>query len=176
MLLGLESGMTLIVHLRMTGRLITVAGNAPLPSHTHVVMTLEHGERLIFQDARKFGRLWLTPDPAMVLAHLGPEPFAADFTPAYLAARLHGRAAPIKALLLDQRIVAGLGNIYVAETLFRARISPLRLAGNLAEPQVHGHPPEPTREAGDRNQDRPRDRNAQAGPRVSCRSLRAIAS
>ncbi len=136
MLLGLESGMTLIVHLRMTGRLITVAGNAPLPSHTHVVMTLEHGERLIFQDARKFGRLWLTPDPAMVLAHLGPEPFAADFTPAYLAARLHGRAAPIKALLLDQGLVAGVGNIYADEALFRAGIHPRRPAGSLGAAEV----------------------------------------
>jgi hypothetical protein len=94
-------------------------------------MRLDDGQKLIFQDSRKFGRLWLVPDPAPVLAHLGPEPFAADFTPAYLAARLHGRSAPIKALLLDQGLVAGVGNIYADEALFRAGIHPLRPAGSL---------------------------------------------
>ncbi len=136
MLLGLESGMTLIVHLRMTGRLIPLAAAAPLPAHTHVVMELEAGERLIFQDSRKFGRLWLVTDPAVVLAHLGPEPFAADFTPDYLAARLHGRAASIKALLLDQSIAAGVGNIYADESLFRAHIHPARPAGVLTSDEI----------------------------------------
>ena len=131
MLLGLESGMTLIVHLRMTGHLITVAGDAPIDSHTHVVMRLDDGQKLIFQDSRKFGRLWLVTDPTPVLAHLGPEPFAAAFNPDYLATRLHGRSAPIKALLLDQRLVAGVGNIYADEALFRAGIHPLRPAGSL---------------------------------------------
>jgi hypothetical protein len=112
MLLGLESGQTLIVHLRMTGHLLAVAGDAPVDAHTHVVMRLDDDRKLIFQDSRKFGRLWLVSDPAPVLAHLGPEPFAADFTPDYLAARLHGRQSPIKTLLLDQRLVAGIGNIY----------------------------------------------------------------
>ena len=136
MLLGLESGMTLIVHLRMTGHLITVAGDAPIDSHTHVVMRLDDGQQLIFQDSRKFGRLWLLTDPAPVLAHLGPEPFAADFTPAYLTSRLHGRTAPIKALLLDQGLVAGVGNIYADEALFRACIHPLRPAGSLDAAEV----------------------------------------
>ncbi len=136
MLLGLESGMTLIVHLRMTGHLITVAGDTPIDSHTHVVMRLDDGQQLIFQDSRKFGRLWLVTDPAPVLAHLGPEPFAADFTPAYLAARLHGRAASIKALLLDQGLVAGVGNIYADEALFRAGIHPRRPAGSLDAAEV----------------------------------------
>lgn len=136
MLLGLESGLTLIVHLRMTGHLITVAGDAPVDVHTHVVMRLDDGQKLIFQDSRKFGRLWLVTDPAPVLAHLGPEPFAADFTPAYLATRLHGRRAPIKALLLDQNIVAGVGNIYADEALFRAGIHPRRPAGSLDAAEV----------------------------------------
>ena len=136
MLLGLESGMTLIVHLRMTGHLIIVAGDAPSAPHTHVVMRLDDGQKLIFQDSRKFGRLWLVTDPAPVLAHLGPEPFAADFTPAYLAARLHRRAAPIKALLLDQGLVAGVGNIYADEALFRAGIHPRRPAGSLDVAEV----------------------------------------
>lgn len=131
MLLGLESGLTLIVHLRMTGRLLTVASDAPLAAHTHVVMRLDDGQKLIFQDARKFGRLWLVPDPALVLAELGPEPFDADFNPDYLAAQLHGRRAPIKAALLDQRLVAGVGNIYADEALFRAGIHPQRAAGTL---------------------------------------------
>jgi formamidopyrimidine-DNA glycosylase len=136
MLLGLESGQTLIVHLRMTGHLLAVAGDAPVDAHTHVVMRLDDDRKLIFQDSRKFGRLWLVSDPAPVLAHLGPEPFAADFTPDYLAARLHGRQSPIKTLLLDQRLVAGIGNIYADEALFRAGIHPMRPAGSLRGAEV----------------------------------------
>lgn len=136
MLLGLADGLTLIVHLRMTGHLLTVAGDAPITAHTHVVMRLDNGQQLRFQDARKFGRLWLTPDPAPVVAHLGPEPFTADFNPDYLTARLHGRSAPIKALLLDQSLVAGVGNIYADEALFRAGIHPMRPAGTLHSSEI----------------------------------------
>ncbi len=74
----------------------------------------------------------------MLLAGLGPEPFGNDFNEPYLAGRLRGRKTPIKAALLDQRVVAGLGNIYVAETLYRARISPLRLAGDLTGAEAEG--------------------------------------
>lgn len=135
MLLGLESGMTLIAHLRMTGHLIAVAAGTPVDRHTHVVMTLDDDRRLIFQDARKFGRLWLVTEVGPVLAHLGPEPFDATFTAAALGARLQGRTASVKALLLNQSIVAGVGNIYADEALFRARLHPLRAGGalNLAE-------------------------------------------
>ena len=136
MLLGLASGMTMIVHLRMTGHLRVVEAEAAAAPHTHVVMDLDDGRCLTFQDSRKFGRIWLVPDPAPVLAKLGPEPFDAAFTPETLAASLHERSASIKALLLDQHVVAGVGNIYADESLFRARIHPARAGGSLSDDEV----------------------------------------
>lgn len=149
-LADLDSGETLLVHLGMSGRMLISGAQVgsfyqdhPAPQkHDHVVLHMEGGARITFNDARRFGAMDLMPtDQAgahMLLKDLGPEPFGNDFNEPYLAARLKGRKTPIKAALLDQRIVAGLGNIYVAETLYRARISPLRLAGELSEPQVHG--------------------------------------
>jgi formamidopyrimidine-DNA glycosylase len=149
-LADLDSGETLLVHLGMSGRML-ISGvqlgsfhhDHPAPQkHDHVVLHMANGARITFNDARRFGAMDLMPtDRAadhLLLKDLGPEPFGNDFNEPYLAARLQGRKTPIKAALLDQRIVAGLGNIYVAETLFRARISPLRLAGDLKERQVHG--------------------------------------
>lgn len=136
MLLGLASGATLIVHLRMTGRL-QVGGPAFLPDkHTHVLLDLDDGRRLYYQDSRKFGRLWLVPDPAPVLRRLGPEPSGQELTLEHLAARLAGRTATIKALLLDQSILAGVGNIYADEALFCARIHPARPAGSLSSSEI----------------------------------------
>lgn len=149
-LADLDSGETLLVHLGMSGRMLISGAQLgsfhhdhPAPQkHDHVVLHLGNGARITFNDARRFGAMDLMPtdraDQHLLLRDLGPEPFGNDFNEAYLAGRLKGRKTPIKAALLDQRIVAGLGNIYVAETLFRARISPLRPAGELAEAQVHG--------------------------------------
>jgi formamidopyrimidine-DNA glycosylase len=149
-LADLDSGETLLVHLGMSGRMLISGAQLgsfyhdhPAPQkHDHVVLHMENGARITFNDARRFGAMDLMPTERagdhMLLKDLGPEPFGNDFNEPYLAGRLKGRKTPIKAALLDQRIVAGLGNIYVAETLYRARISPLRLAGDLAEPQVHG--------------------------------------
>lgn len=149
-LADIDSGETLLVHLGMSGRMLISGAQLgsfyhdhPAPQkHDHVVLHMEGGARITFNDARRFGAMDLMPtDQAsdhMLLKDLGPEPFGNDFNEPYLAARLTGRKTPIKAALLDQRIVAGLGNIYVAETLYRARLSPLRLAGELSEPQVHG--------------------------------------
>jgi len=149
LLADLDSGETLLVHLGMSGRML-ISGTQiggfhhdhPAPQkHDHVVLHMENGARITFNDARRFGAMDLMPtetaDQDMLLRVLGPEPFGNDFNAPYLATRLKGRKTPVKAALLDQRIVAGLGNIYVAETLYRARISPLRLAGELTEPQVH---------------------------------------
>jgi formamidopyrimidine-DNA glycosylase len=148
-LADLDSGETLLVHLGMSGRMLVSGAQIgafyhdhPAPQkHDHVVLHMEGGARITFNDARRFGAMDLMPtdraDQHMLLAGLGPEPFGNDFNEPYLAARLKGRKTPIKAALLDQRIVAGLGNIYVAETLYRARISPLRLAGDLSEAAVH---------------------------------------
>lgn len=131
MLLGLDNGDTLIVHLRMTGRLLVKgADEAPGP-HTHVLMELDDGSRLHYQDARKFGRMWLTNEPETLLARLGPEPLGDQFTAEALAVRLAGRKASIKALLLDQTLAAGVGNIYADEALFRAGIHPARAGGSL---------------------------------------------
>ena len=148
-LADLDSGETLLVHLGMSGRMLISGAQVgihchdhPAPQkHDHVVLHIAGGARVTFNDARRFGAMDLmATDRAgehMLLKELGPEPFGNDFNEPYLARRLKGRRTPIKSALLDQRIVAGLGNIYVAETLYRARISPLRLAGDLAEPEAH---------------------------------------
>jgi formamidopyrimidine-DNA glycosylase len=136
MLLGLESGDTLIVHLRMTGHLFVKDADALPDAHTHVLFDLDDGRRLHYQDPRKFGRMWLTAEPEAVLAKLGPEPLGEQFTPAALAARLAGRKASIKALLLDQAVAAGVGNIYADEALFRAGIHPARPGGSLTPAEI----------------------------------------
>lgn len=136
MLLGMDSGDTLIVHLRMTGHLHVHPASMTPDKHTHVVMALDDGHRLAFQDARKFGRIWLTPDPARVLARLGPEPLDEQFSVAAWQKKLAGRRAAIKALLLDQAIVAGVGNIYADEALFWAGLHPTRRGGDLTSAQL----------------------------------------
>jgi len=148
-LADLDSGESLLVHLGMSGRMLisgaqigTFYHDHPAPQkHDHVVLHMTSGARVTFNDARRFGAMDLFPTDGAeghpLLASLGPEPFGNDFNGPYLAERLKGRRTPIKSALLDQRIVAGLGNIYVAETLYRARISPLRLAGDLTDSTVH---------------------------------------
>jgi formamidopyrimidine-DNA glycosylase len=144
MLLGLAYGDgpiyqasdTLIVHLRMTGQL-HVKDAAELPdAHTHVLLDLDNGRRLHFQDTRKFGRMWLTSDPQGVLRKLGPEPLSDAFRAEDLARKLAGRKAAIKALLLDQALAAGVGNIYADEALFRAGLHPLRPGGSLTPDEI----------------------------------------
>lgn len=135
-----DSGEALLVHLGMSGR-VTLAGargdNRAMPPgpHDHVVLETDGGARITFSDARRFGLMTLTGESALashpLLAGLGPEPLDPTFDGALLARRLKGRASPIKAALLDQRVVAGLGNIYVCEALYRARLSPRRKAGSI---------------------------------------------
>ncbi len=140
LLLGLDDGHTLIVHLRMTGALRIhtreEAAARPPDRHTHVVFHLDRGDELRFRDPRKFGRMWLVADPESVVGHLGPEPLDPRLPAEELARRLAGRRATIKALLLDQRILAGIGNIYADEALHRAGIDPRRPAGSLSVGQV----------------------------------------
>jgi formamidopyrimidine-DNA glycosylase len=116
------------------GAFVQAAGS--LPAHDHVVFDFESGARITYNDARRFGYMTLIP-PEELEAHplfsgLGPEPLGADLTLAYLAERGRGRIQPLKSFLLDQRNVAGLGNIYVCEALHRARLSPFAPAGRLA--------------------------------------------
>jgi formamidopyrimidine-DNA glycosylase len=136
MLFGLDSGEMLIVHLRMTGELRVQPATQERDKHTHLILDLDSGESLHYRDQRKFGRVWLVDNPAEVLCKLGPEPLSEDFSPASLTAALCGRTASAKALLLDQAIVAGVGNIYADEALFRAGIDPRRSGGTLTASEL----------------------------------------
>jgi formamidopyrimidine-DNA glycosylase len=124
-------GVLLIVHLRMTGRLLL----APEPGgrRPRFVAHLRPDTELLFYDTRRFGRIWVVgaADENRFFAALGPEPFSAEFTTGYLRRALEGRTAPLKSFLLDQRRIAGVGNIYADETLFRARLNPLLTAGTV---------------------------------------------
>ena len=138
-LMRLAGGDSVLLHLGMSGRMnITQDGPAePLAVlHEHLVLRTDDGWRVAFVDPRRFGSLDLVPTAAeaghRLLADLGPEPLEPGFTAAVLSAALAGRRTPIKAALLDQTVVAGLGNIYVCEALFRAAISPRRLAASVA--------------------------------------------
>ncbi len=136
MLLGLESGDTLIIHLRMTGEVRVHPPQVEADKHTHLLLELESGERLHYRDPRKFGRLWLVADVEGVVGKLGPEPLGPEFSPTALAGKLAGRGASIKALLLNQTLLAGVGNIYADEALFLAGIDPRRAGGELSSVEV----------------------------------------
>ena len=127
---------TLLIHLRMSGRLeVWPAGETPDP-YAHTVFALDDGRELRFSDTRKFGRIWLLADPDEELSKLGPEPLGAEFSPAWLRERLGARKRVIKPLLMDQSFVAGIGNIYADESLFRAKIDPRRPANSLSAEEV----------------------------------------
>lgn len=133
----LDGGDALAIHRRMSGNLILARAREEA-LYVRVAFTLDDGQLLLFTDPRKFGRVTLTSNAEIErsLAELGPEPLAPDFTAAVLAERLGASRRAIKAALLDQRIVAGLGNIYADESLFHARIHPLRPAGSLNRREV----------------------------------------
>jgi formamidopyrimidine-DNA glycosylase len=132
-LMRLEGGDSVLLHLGMSGRMVLTQERSNLPApHEHLELETDEGWRVGFVDPRRFGSVDLVPTAAedrhRLLAELGPEPLESGFSPASLGAALTGKRTPIKAALLDQKVVAGLGNIYVSEALFRARLSPLRLA------------------------------------------------
>ena len=130
------------VHLRMTGQLLWVNQSEPLQKHARVRLFLEGNQELRFVDQRTFGQMWYVPPETEVssvitgLKVLGPEPFSTDFSIAYFAQKLHRRARPIKTALLDQSLVAGLGNIYADETLFVAGVLPTTLCADLTSVQI----------------------------------------
>ncbi len=147
-LADLSSGETLIIHLGMSGRIL-ISGDPlgqfhhdhPAPEkHDHVVFHLANGARVTFNDPRRFGAMDLVATDAVeshkLIAVLGPEPLGNAFNEDYLVATLKGRRTPIKSALLDQKVVAGLGNIYVCEVLFRAGISPLRKVERIADKRL----------------------------------------
>ncbi|GAA5067928.1 bifunctional DNA-formamidopyrimidine glycosylase/DNA-(apurinic or apyrimidinic site) lyase [Lysobacter panacisoli] len=127
-----------LLHLGMSGSLRVIPADTPLRAHDHVDIALEGGGKagrvLRFNDPRRFGcLLWQAPgETHELLADLGPEPLADDFDGDYLFAMSRGRSAPVKTFLMDQRVVVGVGNIYVAEALFAAGVSPLRAAGKVS--------------------------------------------
>jgi formamidopyrimidine-DNA glycosylase len=135
-LIELDDDGTLLLHLGMSGRITASQDDVPHAAHDHVVLTLDDGTVVRFNDARRFGLLdyMRRGEEAThpLLAGMGPEPLGADFDGKYLAQKLAGKTTPIKAALLDQKIVAGLGNIYVCEALYRAGLSPLRLAATVS--------------------------------------------
>jgi formamidopyrimidine-DNA glycosylase len=136
MLLDLDDGNVLIVHLGMSGRMVVDKSGAPPAKHDHVIFTTDEGAEIRFNDPRRFGLMTLVPHGELashkLFRHLGPDPLTPEFTPAVLSAALKGRKTSIKAALLDQRIVVGVGNIYACESLYRAGISPTRKAGTVA--------------------------------------------
>jgi formamidopyrimidine-DNA glycosylase len=138
LLLALDDDTSLLVHLRMTGRLQLTSRQEPPLRFEHLALELDGDEDLRFADQRKFGRvIHVSPDQVAALdVKLGPEPLDASFDPARLGSRLARRSGKLKAVLLDQRLVAGLGNIYVDEALFRARLHPERPAKSLSGPEL----------------------------------------
>ncbi len=133
--MSLDDGANLLVHLRMSGRLAW-ADETDRPEHVRAWWGLDDGRRLLFRDARKFGRILHTDDLGAATAHLGVEPLAQEFSAACLARLLDGRARQLKPLLLDQSLVAGIGNIYADEALFAAGLHPLDPAGRLDRSEV----------------------------------------
>ena len=153
-LCDLDSGETLLIHLGMSGRMtISHAGNESddflgnfqyKPStpakHDHVILDMQAGVRISFNDARRFGAMDLIDTKNLfdhkLIKSLGPEPLGNEFNSPYLHLKLKSKTAPIKSALLDQRIVSGLGNIYVCESLWRAGINPKRLSGKISRKKI----------------------------------------
>ena len=131
-LLGMDDGRTLIIHLRMTGRLLWRESSAPVEQWERAKLVLDDGHDLRWADLRKFGTWSVADDTAALFARLGPEPIDKDLTLKAFRGAIAGRTAPVKAVLLDQRRMAGLGNIYVDEALYEARIRPDTPAANLS--------------------------------------------
>ncbi len=130
---SLSGEVMLLVHLKMSGRVYVCAADALHDPYTRITFVLDDGREIRFRDPRKFGRVYLTPDIALVLGHLGPEPLEEHFTAEVFLARTNGRRGMIKPLLMNQRFLAGIGNIYADEALFQARIHPRRRAETLSE-------------------------------------------
>ena len=126
----------LLIHLRMSGKLEMIDKEAAQGKHDRVVFHLDNGQQLRFNDVRKFGRMWVVIDPEEVTGAIGPEPLAADFNLPKFRALVKSRSGAIKPLLLNQTFLAGVGNIYADESLWLAKIHPLRKADSLSEMEI----------------------------------------
>jgi len=132
----LSGALYLVVHLRMTGALLHRPSDAPPDRYVRAILSLDDGSELRFSDLRKFGAFWLVAELSEVLGRLGPEPLDSGLTPSLLRDLTARRRAPVKSLLLDQRALAGIGNIYADEALFAAGLHPLRPASGLSDAEV----------------------------------------
>ncbi len=136
LIFSLGGGESFIVHLRMTGSLLMMSASAEPQKHVRAVFKLDNGTAIHFYDPRKFGKMWLVKDADSVVGELGVEPFDPAFTPQRLAKILSGRTAPVKAVLADQELIAGIGNMYADEAFFAAKIHPLRPGKSLSKGEI----------------------------------------
>ena len=140
LLIHLDNGFTIISHLRMEGRYRISADPAAIDKHSHAIFTLDNGQKMIYNDVRKFGRmqLWKTADLAnnKSIAKLGPEPLSKEFTFANLKPRIMRHRKDIKTVLLDQSVMSGLGNIYVDEVLWNVKVHPETPANHLSDVDI----------------------------------------
>lgn len=132
----LSSGDTMFIHLKMSGNLLVEPNTEPLHRHVRAVFALDNDHELRFKDMRKFGRIYLTDDPEVVIGKLGPEPLSADFTVELFKELFKGRRGRLKPTLLKQEFIAGIGNIYADESCFRAKIDPRRQVDTLTEKEL----------------------------------------
>jgi formamidopyrimidine-DNA glycosylase len=130
------SEFNLLIHLRMSGDLFIKEGKIKPEKHDRLILKLTGDKSLVFNDTRKFGRVWLTANPENVLGKLGPEPLSRDFTQQWLHSALHNKHRQLKPLLLDQTFLAGLGNIYTDEALHIAKLHPLAVSDSLTTEQT----------------------------------------
>ncbi len=136
LIVGLSSGDSLIIHLKMTGSLLIGQDSSEPPRFTRAIIHLDKGTNVFFRDPRKFGIMRLVKDKNSIVGELGPEPLEANFTSQLLAQLMAKHKAPIKALLCDQNLIAGIGNMYADEALFAARVHPLRSGESLSQEEV----------------------------------------
>jgi formamidopyrimidine-DNA glycosylase len=138
LIIHLDHDEALVVHLRMTGRLTVADVEAEPDNHTHVVLRLDAGQQLFFRDTRKFGRIWLLDQPGLAALNqkLGPEPLDDALTAEEFRTLLRKRRGRLKSLLLDQTLIAGLGNIYVDEALWLAQLHPLQTVAEISDDQI----------------------------------------
>lgn len=134
--LALSGGDTLIIHLKMTGSLIVKRNNEEPPQYTRAIIHLDNDTDVAFRDPRKFGVLRVVDDDDKIIGKLGPEPFDADFTPQVLARILEKRKTPMKALLCEQHLIAGIGSMYADEVLFAVKIHPVRPGDRVSGSEV----------------------------------------
>ena len=136
LMVHLSSGNLLVVHLKMSGSLIVGPDPSEWPRFCRAIIHLDNDTCVFFRDPRKFGEMRLATDSERIEAKLGPEPLEDGFTPKVLAGIVAGRKAPVKALLLNQKLIAGIGNMYADEALYAARINPWRLGGSLSRKEI----------------------------------------